>query len=66
MNKLFFISTYIMENDARDFITVKEIIDRILKYTYLVSCRFLLLTRRRIVVLIKKITCIIHRLSKNF
>jgi hypothetical protein len=56
-----------MENDARDFTTVKEIIDRILKYTYLVSCRFLLLTRRRIAVLIKKITCIMHTgYQKNY
>jgi hypothetical protein len=35
---------YIMENDARDFIAVKETTDEVLKYTYLVSCRFRLLT----------------------
>jgi len=29
-----------MENDARDFIIVKEINAQYLKYTYLVSCRF--------------------------
>jgi len=43
-----------MENDARDFITVKENIDWILKYTYLVSCRFLLLTMRKPLQLNKK------------
>jgi len=60
MIKFFFISTYIMKNDARDFITVKENIDRILKYTYLVSCRFSLLTMRKALHLNKKITCVMH------
>jgi len=59
MIKLFFISTYIKENDARDFIIVKEIIDRILKYTYLVSCRFLLLTMKINMSLNKK-TCVMN------
>jgi len=59
MIKLFFISTYIKENDARDFIIVKEIIDRILKYTYLVSCRFLLLTMKINMSLDKK-TCVMN------